>query len=57
MTGLGLPIDDFRVVTVQIGLERAERWIAAAERDGYGPNGENLSGWLRSLADRAAGLT
>jgi hypothetical protein len=53
VTGLDLPIDDFRVVTVQIGLEKAERWIDAARRAGYG---DDLSRWLRDLADRRAGV-
>ena len=45
--------EDPRVVTVVITGERAERWIAAASAAGF-PG--DLSGWLRSLADRAAGL-
>ena len=53
MTALGLPADDFRVVTVQIGLDRAERWSAAARRDGYG---DDLSGWLCDLADKRSDL-
>lgn len=52
---IGLPADDFRVVTVVVNLERAQRWIDAARRDGYGSNGENLSGWLRDLGDKQAG--
>ena len=51
MTGLGLLADDFRVVTVQIGLQKAERWADAACCDGYG---DDLVWWLCDLADKRA---
>jgi hypothetical protein len=45
---------DVRDITVRVSVEAYERWIAAAERDGYGPHGDQLGHWLRDLGDRRA---
>ena len=54
MTELGLPPEDTRVVTLLLDLPTAERWLAAAASASFP---DDLSGWLRSLADRAADLS
>ena len=52
MTGLGLPPEDFRMVTLVLDLPTAERLADAARRDGFG---DDLARWLRNLADKQTG--
>jgi hypothetical protein len=47
---------DWRDVVVRVNVTTWELWPEAARLDGYGPNGENVAGWLRDLADQRAGL-
>jgi hypothetical protein len=42
---------EFHDLTVRVSVERYERWCRAAAAAGFR---DDLPGWLRSLADRAA---